>query len=255
MKNEFGIDVSRYQGNCNWGVIKNYGVKYAGIRTAISWAYVDPQAEKNIKEAMAQDIYVMPYWVLYPNEDPKKQVDNVMNTLTKFGVNIKKILTVVDVELYSGVHACTPAKYQNTLSNALVYSASLTGIKPMIYSRANFIDYYVTGGLLKTPPSWLNNYNYWLAQYLSSGIEHPGPAKLPKGVSLDRFIIHQTTDKGKPFGVESAALDYDSWQLNLSVNNYFDAVGCNNIVVPEPLTLEQRVAKLEEEVALLKSQN
>ena len=230
----FGIDVSRYQGVCKWPIIAAKGVKFAGIRTSISWAYVDPQAQANIDGALANGIDILPYWVLYPNEDAKKQVDHFYGLLQKWGVKLNETYCVIDVEMYAGFHKCTPAKYQSTLSNALVYSKTISGKAPVIYSRASFINYYVTGiGQIFNPkiPSWYDTHYWWLAHYLSSGLEHPGPVAIPKGVDRGRVIIHQTTDKGTPFGVESAALDYNRWQLgDAAYDDFFGA--SNGVPVP-----------------------
>ena len=77
-KNLLGNNISRHQGVIKWHVSAAKGIMYSGIRTTVSWAYVDPQASRNISEAMKHNIFPMMYWVLYPNEDPRKQVDHFL---------------------------------------------------------------------------------------------------------------------------------------------------------------------------------
>jgi GH25 family lysozyme M1 (1,4-beta-N-acetylmuramidase) len=82
------------------------------------------------------------------------------------------------------------------------------GKQPIIYSRANWIEQYTL------PGTWRNDYDWWLAQYLSSGVEHQGPPTLPKGVTRDKVVIHQTSDRGDGalYGAQSKAIDLNRWQ-------------------------------------------
>lgn len=223
----FGIDVSRWQGNINWDAvaINKKNVKFAGIRATISWGYVDSWGERNMKECMRVGIIPIPYWVQHPNNTTgaKPQVDHFFNTLTKWGFDITKMYSAPDIELHAGIHSCSPQHWQAQLRDALIYSEQLSGVSPIIYSRASFIDYYVTGRLRK-PPSWLNNYDWWLAHYPGqAGVEHPGPVSLPRGVTREKCKIHQTSGSGIPFGVESKALDYNRWQFNQEhLDDYFN---------------------------------
>ncbi|MHB8114581.1 MAG: glycoside hydrolase family 25 protein [Bellilinea sp.] len=256
MIDTLGIDASRHQGKMNWQTAKSRKVIYAGVRATISWAYVDEQAQCNLLGAMEQGIVPLPYWVLHPNEDPKKQVDHYFNTLIGFGFDIKAMHSVIDVELYSGQHACTAAKYQSALSSALVYAKTITGKTPIIYSRASFIDSYVTGrnaNWAAKPPAWYGNYHWWLAQYLSSGMEHPGPVKLPAGVERERCIIHQTSEKGDgpTYGAQSASIDLNRWQLAEAPQSWFGAVQVP--VKPVGLTIEQRLDDVERRLSLLEN--
>ena len=141
----FGIDVSKHQGIINFDKLTTHPLKFCGVRVSISWAYVDNQAEYNLNKCYEYGIKPLPYWVIYPNQDAQRQVDHFLNTLTKWGFDIAEIRTVIDVELGEGVHTCTKKHYQSVLTNALVYTTTITGNKPLIYSRASFINYYVTG--------------------------------------------------------------------------------------------------------------
>ena len=224
----FGLDYSRWQGTVDWDAvaINKRNVKFAGIRCTINESYVDPQGERNMKECVRVGINPAPYWVQHPNNlrGVKPQVDNFFNTLTKWGFDITKLYSVPDIELHAGVHKCSPEHWQRQLRDGLIYAEALSGVKPIIYSRASFIDHYVTGLWPHTPPAWLNNYDWWLAHYpWQAGVEHLGPPKLPKGVTREKCKIHQTTGSGTPFGVESKALDYNRWQFDQAhLDKYFD---------------------------------
>ena len=208
----FGIDVSRYQGIINWDVVAahtNPTVRFVAIRAAISWGYKDTYFDRNWSESRRVGIPRTAYHVIYPTEDPIAQMEHFLNCV---GDDYGEMPLSLDVELS---HDATPSQYQTNLLRALQHLQDRTQRKPIIYSRASFINAYVTGSG-NTPPSWYQDYDWWLAQYLLSGVEHPGPPTLPDGVPRSRVIIHQTSDRGEPIGVESSALDYNRWQFELA---------------------------------------
>jgi GH25 family lysozyme M1 (1,4-beta-N-acetylmuramidase) len=218
----FGLDFSRHQGLVNWNIIAVHEpkVRFAGIRATISWGYIDEQYARNFAECQRIGRVPLPYHVLYPKESVAYQIDNFLNTVRPAtGQRV-----VLDCEL---AHELGAPAIRKSLRACIDYITLETAMPPIIYSRANWIDQYITGinyltGYNPPAPTWLNEYDWWLAQYLSSGVEHSGPPTLPKGVSRQRCIFHQTTDRGVPYGVQSDGLDYDRWQGDdLSFNKYF----------------------------------
>ncbi|NSW53312.1 MAG: hypothetical protein HPY85_12475 [Anaerolineae bacterium] len=219
----FGIDVSRWQGTINWNVIAAHvpKVEFVAIRAALSWGYTDTYFAYNWAEARRVGIPRSAYHVIYPDEDPVRQMSYFLNVV---GDDLGELPLTIDVELDRDV---PPATYRLRLKAALDYIENTVNRRPIIYSRASFINTWVTGS--DTPPSWYNFYDWWLAQYLLSGEEHPGPPTLPRGVMRSRVIIHQTSDRGEPFGVESGALDYNRWQFALGHLDHYAGLS-----VPKP---------------------
>ena len=207
----FGIDISRWQGNINWDAvaINKKKVKFVGIRATISWGYVDGWFKRNWTEAKRVGLYRSAYHVVYPEITCARQCENFLKTV---GKDQGELPLTLDVELS---HNMIPRSVAATVWGCGEYIEKQTGRKPIIYSRASFIDVFMTGKG-KTPPAWLNTYDWWLAQYLRSGEEHQGPPNMPRGVDRERCIIHQTTGSGYAtgFGVESKALDYNRWQFD-----------------------------------------
>jgi GH25 family lysozyme M1 (1,4-beta-N-acetylmuramidase) len=258
----FGIDVSRYQGVINWDVVAAHQpkVEFVAIRAAISWGYKDTYFDANWAGARRVGIPRSAYHVIYPTEDPVRQMTHFLNCL---GGDIGELPLSLDVELS---HDATPAQYQANLLRALKYLQEKTQRKPMIYSRASFINYYVTG--TGATPTWYKNYDWWLAQYLLSGVEHPGPPTLPTGVPRNRVIIHQSSDRGTPFGVQSSALDYNRWQFELAHLKHYaglsisqpetspfntSATADSNTDTDTARTLQDRIKELEEKLRNLLS--
>ncbi|NMC78971.1 MAG: hypothetical protein GYA59_06395 [Chloroflexi bacterium] len=199
MERAFGIDVSRYQGLTDWDVVAAHvsRVVFAGIRATISWGYRDPWFSHNWQEAKRVGVLRMAYHVVYPSQDADRQVDNFLGML---GSDLGELPPVLDVELDQGQ---TPTVIANNILRHAQLIEARTGKRPIIYSRASWVDPYMAGA------TWLNNYDWWLAHYLSTPDEHPGPPKLPKTVT--KWLIHQTTSHGAPIGVESKQMDYDRW--------------------------------------------
>ena len=205
----FGIDVSRWQGRIQWDVIASHEVKVClvGIRASINWSYTDKWFARNWFEAKRFQIPRTAYHVVYPNQPAVRQIDHFLQVV---GNDHGELPLTLDVELDQGMHYSTIAA---CVLQCAILIEDRTGRKPLIYSRALWVDNHITGSG-NSPPLWLDDYDWWLALYLKSGEEHPGPPDLPKGVSRQRCKIHQTSQKGKPFGVESKQLDYDRWQGN-----------------------------------------
>ncbi|NMB87002.1 MAG: glycoside hydrolase family 25 protein, partial [Chloroflexi bacterium] len=132
----FGIDVSRYQGKTNWDVVKAHSPKvvFAGIRATVSWGYRDSWFAHNWEEARRVGILRMAYHVVYPAENPNRQVDNFLATV---GTDFGELPLVLDVELDQGQSARNIAN--NVLTHAQLIEAR-TGRRPIIYSRASWVD-------------------------------------------------------------------------------------------------------------------
>lgn len=214
MDKPFGIDVSRHQGAINWDITVKGDPKviFVGVRASISWGYQDGFFKRNWEESKRLGLLRAAYHVVYPAESPVRQVDNFLQVV---GSDLGELPLVLDLELDHGLPAAAIADCVITCSGLILQKS---GRKPMIYSRANWINDYITGGASKTPPSWLDEHDWWLAHYTVDGSEHPGPPPLPRGVSRARCKIHQTSRKGqgKYYGMESYDLDLNRWQGDLA---------------------------------------
>lgn len=227
----FGIDVSRWQGSINWDAVavNERKVLFSGIRATISWGYVDSWFNRNWAESKRVGIVRAAYHILYPGVSPKSQMDNFLKVV---GDEFGELPLVLDIELS---HNKSPQEITNSILQCSAIIETQTGKKPILYSRASFIDQYVTG--THAPGAWLNQYDWWLAHYLRSGEEHAGPPALPKGVSRNRVILHQTSPAGESFGVQSKVLDYNRWQFDLThFKNYIKST--------KTLTLAEKIELL-----------
>jgi GH25 family lysozyme M1 (1,4-beta-N-acetylmuramidase) len=204
----FGIDVSRWQGSINWDAVAIHEprVQFAGIRATISWAYMDGWFNRNWSEAQRIGIARAAYHVVYPGVSAKQQMDNFLKVV---GNDFGELPLVLDIEL---AHNQPADEITAVLLECAAIIETVTSQKPILYSRASFVDEHITGK--GNPPAWLNRFDWWIAHYLRSGEEHQGPPVLPKGLIRDRCLVHQTTPSGAPIGTQSKTMNYDRWQYD-----------------------------------------
>jgi GH25 family lysozyme M1 (1,4-beta-N-acetylmuramidase) len=241
----FGIDLSKYQGMVDWDVVAAHEpkVRFVGIRATVNWGYTDSWFSRNWSSAKNAGILRTAYHVIFPGESTNRQMTHFLSVV---GDDLGELPLTLDIELD---HGYSYAKIRDSLYACASILESNTGKKPIIYSRALWVDEHVTGPAGRAP-LWLDQYKWWLAQYLRTPDEHPGPPAMPKGVSRENVIIHQTTQKGIPFGVETKQLDYDRWQGDLDSMYQFAGVK-----PPEdgtkPPSIEERVLALEAQMKAL----
>jgi hypothetical protein len=182
-------------------------VRFAAMRLGISWGYTDKWFSRNWRESRRVEVDRIAYHVLYPGEAVKPQIDLVAKNLDG---DMGELPFVADMELQ---HGLSPAKIQTAAYEYINRLADLTKRMPIGYSRTEWIDRCLIGAG-NTPPDWLNDLDWWLALYLSSGKPHPGPVTAPRGVSASRILFHQVADHTPSLGfginqLDSKQLDYD----------------------------------------------
>ncbi len=224
-----GFDLASTDGKTNWDKVAAHPLemKFAGIRTGISWGYQDKFFPMNWAEAKRVKIKRSGYHVVYPGERYTRQYDNLMRILNG---DYGELPITLDCELDHGYSFDVIGKCIWNFSQLIERETSK---KPILYSRADWIDEHITGVgsvLDPHPPAWLQSHYYWLAEFLNGREEHPVPPTLPMGVTMDRVLIHQTGELLTPpdFGTEAKELDYDRWIGPLEMLN---------IVTPEILAV------------------
>lgn len=234
----FGIDISKYQGLVDYGKLAEFdtpSVEFMGIRSTISWGYQDPFFKRNWQEAKNLGINRVNYHVLYPGEDVKRQVDNIMLTLDG---DLGEGPVAIDAELD---HDYSKTKITDSIEEMVFMLRDETGRLPCIYTRPSWVLAHMT------PRNWFAQVPWWMATYTWTGQEHNGngvkEASEKAGVPGDMVWVHQTGDKGKGpvFGMKSLGLDYNRW---FSTPEHYSIMFGDVIVSPPPqptITVEVRV--------------
>ena len=162
------IDVSTYQGVIDWDCMTQSDIDGVYIRDGVSWGHEDTKFPYNWTESKRVMIPRGIYHVLYPGQGAQRQFDNLLRIMD--GRDIGEMPVMLDCEMNLG-------QSKQTITNEIIRFGELVfkeyGRMMGIYSRKTWLDQYTLTGL------WRKVYDYWLAQYLSSGVEHPGPVALP----------------------------------------------------------------------------
>jgi hypothetical protein len=222
-------DYSKHNGYSNPAVAKANGVAGIAARAGISWGYQDPFFDHHYIGAGIEGLYRTSYHVIYAGQPALQQADNWYKVHPERDI----IPRIIDLEVeIAGLH---PEKYAQTVAEMSEIVLARDGVRPWIYSRYLLINAWLS-------PYWSENYlnahYYFLAQYRTiMSLEHAGPPTLPNGLRRDRVVLHQTACKkaGYPGEVESAAADYDRWELGDSLEMYaWIAAKYGGITPPEP---------------------
>lgn len=207
----FGVDLSQHNASWDGKRIPDFNqfkrhepeVQFVALRTGISWGYRDSQFARYFTEAKRVGLCIMPYHVLYPVADARRQMEAFLSILE--GANLAELRLVLDVELAQGK---TRWQITNVLAQSLEALKQATGRYPIVYSRALWINENLQ-------VEDLPQVDWWLAQYIRSlesplyTAEYPCPPLLPRGVK--KWLIHQTTQRGPAIGGVGHYMDFNRW--------------------------------------------
>jgi lysozyme len=152
-----GIDVSRYQQDIDWKLVKEMQVKkinigFAFIKATEGTSYVDEQFKENMESAKEAGMARGAYHFFIPSRSGKLQAANFIDI-----VKLKKgdLPPVLDVEQANGVAV---ADMQQRIAEWLTIVEKKYNVKPIIYSNADFYKTYLAGKF--------DDYPLWVAHYL-----------------------------------------------------------------------------------------
>ena len=131
----YGIDVSYYQGNIDWGKVRAAGKQFAIIRVSDGTGFRDPKFETYWKEAKAAGLLVGAYQFFRPTQDVNAQADLLVNKLNSVGFGGADLPPVIDVEVRDGVSSATVASRVNAWLERV---KSRTGRLPALYTSPGF---------------------------------------------------------------------------------------------------------------------
>ena len=150
----FGIDISRWNikddKTPDWAKVKAT-CNFVAIRAGVSWGYADGWFAHNWTGA--QGMCRMAYHVIYFGEDATRQMDNLFKIVQP--ADWKHDRLVLDLEV-AGDNS--KAKITDTTAKCINIIEQRTGRRPILYSRASWVNQYLN--VLSIP-----NCDWWLAQY------------------------------------------------------------------------------------------
>jgi lysozyme len=236
MANAFGIDISKWNIKDNvtpdWAKVKA-SCNFIAIRSGVSWGYTDPWFVHNW--AGAQGMPRMAYHVIYFGEDATKQMDALFKIVQG---DWKHDRLVLDLEVAADN---TKSKITDTTAKCINLIEARTGKRPVLYSRASWVNQNMNVLAMPICDWWLAQYKYALPYPLYTP-EATSPPALPTGVS--DWLIHQTGEKysGKEVGVSSYYVDSNRW--NGDVHSVLDYFGYGEVEPDVPMSDSEKLDTL-----------
>lgn len=148
-----GIDVSRWQGDVNWGQVAADDVSFVMLGTR-SKGEVDPNFHKNIQGAANAGIQVgvYIYSLATTPEMAVEEADFVLNLIKEYPVSYPVALDMEDT-----VQAALSKEQLAAIANAFCGRISAAGYYPIIYANEYWLNNHLNMSLM--------NYPVWVARY------------------------------------------------------------------------------------------
>jgi len=224
----FGIDISKWQGVNDYAKMKA-NTTFVFVKATESWGYTDPKFYANWTGLIGHNRGA--YCYVYPESDPIRQANHLIDIVTQAGVDWKYDRLVLDLEK-SG-HGLSKAEVSRRVLVMMERIREITGRYPVLYSRASWVNY----NMLLTD-SRIINADWWLAYYRTAlpyplyTPEMPPPPLLPTGVS--KWLFHQTCERGKgrEVGVGSYYVDQNRFNGTRAELDAYFGRGTNNVYLP-----------------------
>jgi lysozyme len=177
-----GVDVSRWQGDVNWGKLRAQGANFAYIKATDGGDHLDPMFMKNWRNADAAGLKRGAYHFFYWCRTAGEQADWFIRNVPKVDGALPP---VIDVE-WNGDSSCQrrPSR-EKVLEKMQVFMDKLErhyGQRPIIYTSPDFYRDNLQGAFLDYPfwlravarhPSKVYPGRKWLFwQYSGSGLSH-----------------------------------------------------------------------------------
>ena len=157
-----GLDVSRFQGEVDWELVKAAGYQFAMLRAGYGDDSVDGQFRRNASECNRLGLPIGAYWFCYAAspENAAQEADSCIRTVSGYRLDYP---VCYDIEQASADYvekqgvSFTPALAQS-LVKSFCDRIEAQGYFAMFYSNRSFYDTYLGAALA-------GRYAFWYARY------------------------------------------------------------------------------------------
>lgn len=133
-----GVDVSHYQGDIDWEILSNQGIKFAFIKATEGKSFVDENYNLNYKNAIKTDLKIGAYHFFTYDTDGVLQAENFIKNVSK---TENMLPPVVDIEFYGEEYKVERTKEQlHLMLNKL---EEFYEKKPIIYTTHETYNWYI----------------------------------------------------------------------------------------------------------------
>ncbi len=194
-----GIDVSHWQGDINWSLVRQSGCKFAFMKATEGATYTDPSFAKNRTQSATEGILGGAYHYFRATSKVEAQIEHFVQTIGASGS--RPLLPVLDVE--------DPKQWKgmSTLDLSGMVIAWLEGVeqrlqmRPLIYLSPSFADEMLAAD------KRLAKFPLWLAHWANGDPRVPEP--------WTNWTFWQYSSKGKIDGITENVVDLDRFNGDL----------------------------------------
>ena len=235
-----GIDVSHWQKDINWNAVKADGVEFAIIKAggSDSGFYTDSKFRANYNAAKSAGIAVGAYY--FVGKYCKSYEDGVADA--------KRFIAMIsgmqfEYPVYIDFEAPDSSDKEGNTEACICFCQTMedNGYFSGIYASE------ISGFRDRLDDSKLQSYSHWVARY----------GKRPSTIPEKVFGIWQYSSKGSVAGIcgnvdmDISYVDFPSIIKKAGLNGFTKQHTENKPAAPVELTLEERVAKLEEKINII----
>ena len=183
-----GTDYSHWNGDVNIKTAEAANVKFWFFKATQGYALKDDRYDEYSAQAIADELIWGPYHFFQADLDPIRQAKFFFDTVGKY----KGLPPVIDFELTYGM---SKAVVNDRLWRFVVEVERLFGVKPIIYTRGYFWNYWI-----ERSSKWAA-YPLWIANY---EVAYP---YLPADWNIWTFWQYTAEIPGATYGVSSRFAD------------------------------------------------
>jgi lysozyme len=177
-----GIDVSRWQKEVDWSLVKDSDVSFAFVKATQGDFRLDPYFARNWEETKRHGIKRGAYHFFKPEAPVQGQIDLFISTVTLEAGDLPPVL---DVEVHDP--KISSDEMRKSIKTWLEAVTAHYGVKPIIYTGQNYYRRHLKGHFPE--------YHFWIARYSDNK---------PEIHHTDSWMFWQFTDKGSVSGINAA---------------------------------------------------
>jgi lysozyme len=149
-----GVDVSRWQGNINWAVLKKNGANFAYIKATDGGDHLDPMFRRNWKGAQAAGVKRGAYHFFYWCRPAAHQADWFIRHVPRDASALPPVIDVEWVRSRSCPKRPSPASVRKKMATFMNALEAHYGQRPIIYTAPDFYEDNLEGAF-PSHPFWL----------------------------------------------------------------------------------------------------
>ena len=240
-----GVDTSHWTGTINFATMYNAGARWWITKATDAYRttgqqFEDSRFDEYVLAASKTPLLKGCYHWLQASVDPIVAADFYLERYNRYAFDFPPVLDFEETSVR------TTGKFSDYAWRAQMWCKrveEVTGRKPIIYTAKWYTSYFTEKmiGWMRDYPLWVADYSWWANNVTKT------PYYMP--AVWDEWTMWQYSadgnSRGDEFGTQSKSVDLNYYQGSYAELLTF--LGMSE-TPPEPLTLEERVARLEKEV-------